>query len=88
MWHRHDPRLPMRNAMERPEAMDSGHIVLTGLDPTTILESIRFVAQKAEQDRRHAIPAEYSVRNTSVRVTKLILGTAHLSHLWEGIKTA
>jgi UDP-N-acetyl-L-fucosamine synthase len=82
------PAVTMRTAMERPEAMDSGHIVLTGLEPATILNAVRFVAIQAEQDRSHAIPEAYSVRNTSARVVKLILGTAGLSHLWEGIKVA
>jgi UDP-N-acetylglucosamine 2-epimerase (non-hydrolysing) len=82
------PAVTMRTAMERPEAMDSGHIVLTGLESETILNAVKFVAEQAEQDRAFTIPEAYSVRNTSARVVKLILGTAGLSHLWEGIKVA
>jgi UDP-N-acetylglucosamine 2-epimerase (non-hydrolysing) len=82
------PAVTMRTAMERPEAMDSGHMVLTGLEPETILNAVKFVAAQAEHDRGYTIPEAYSVRNTSARVVKLILGTAGLSHLWEGIKVA
>ncbi len=82
------PAVTMRTAMERPEAMDSGHIVLTGLAPETILNAVRFVVGQAEQDRGYTIPEAYAVQNTAARVVKLILGTAGLSHLWEGIKVA
>jgi UDP-N-acetylglucosamine 2-epimerase (non-hydrolysing) len=71
--------------MERPEAMDSGHIVLTGLDQDAILDAVRFVIANQDVDRRSSIPAEYQVTNTSQRVVKLILGTTKLAHPWQGI---
>jgi UDP-N-acetylglucosamine 2-epimerase (non-hydrolysing) len=77
----------LRTAMERPEAMDSGHIVLTGLEPDTILRAIRFVTANREADRQQPIADEYEIRNTSTRVLKLLLGTARLSHAWDGIVT-
>lgn len=82
------PAVTVRNAMERPEAMDSGHIILTGLDPQTILDSVRLVVANHDVTRDYQIPAEYSVTNTSFRVVKLILGTAKLGHLWDGITAA
>jgi UDP-N-acetyl-L-fucosamine synthase len=82
------PAVTMRTAMERPEAMDSGHIVLTGLDPDTILRSVEFVTASRDNDRQQPIAEAYEVRNTSHRVVKLILGTATLGHLWDGIIAA
>jgi UDP-N-acetylglucosamine 2-epimerase (non-hydrolysing) len=82
------PAVTMRTAMERPEAMDSGHIILTGLDPDTILHSVEFVTTSRDADRQQPIAEEYEVRNTSYRVLKLILGTAKLGHLWDGIVAA
>jgi UDP-N-acetylglucosamine 2-epimerase (non-hydrolysing) len=79
------PAVTVRTAMERPEAMDSGHMVLTGLDPDTILRAIQFVTANSSMDRQQPIAAEYEIRNTSTRVVKLILGTAKLSHAWDGI---
>ena len=81
----HARALTLRTAMERPEAMDSGHIVLTGLEPDTILRAIRFVTGNRDADRQQPIADEYEIRNTSTRVLKLILGTARLSHAWDGI---
>jgi UDP-N-acetylglucosamine 2-epimerase (non-hydrolysing) len=82
------PAVTFRNAMERPEAMDSGHIVLTGLDEGVILNAVRLVIANREATRQHQIPAEYSVTNTSFRVARLILGTTKLGHLWDGILAA
>lgn len=82
------PAVTTRTAMERPEAMDSGHIVLTGLDIDTIVESIRFVTSNREHAREQPIAPEYQVTNVSHRVVKLILGTSKLGHLWDGIRAA
>lgn len=82
------PAVTTRTAMERPEAMDSGHIVLTGLDVDTVVESVAFVTQNREHARQQPIAAEYQVTNVSHRVVKLILGTAKLGHLWDGIRAA
>lgn len=82
------PAVTTRTAMERPEAMDSGHIVLTGLDTDTIVESVEFVTSNRDQTSSHPIAAEYQVANVSHRVVKLILGTAKLGHLWDGIRAA
>lgn len=82
------PAVTTRTAMERPEAMDSGHIVLTGLDTDTIVESVEFVTSNRDHASNHPIAAEYQVANVSHRVVKLILGTAKLGHLWDGIRAA
>lgn len=82
------PAVTTRTAMERPEAMDSGHIVLTGLDVDTVLESVEFVSQNQQHSRQQPIAAEYQVTNTSHRVLKLILGTSKLGRLWDGIRVA
>ncbi|QDT69698.1 UDP-2,3-diacetamido-2,3-dideoxy-D-glucuronate 2-epimerase [Planctomycetes bacterium MalM25] len=82
------PAVTTRTAMERPEAMESGHIVLTGLDTDTIVESVEFVTSNRDHASSHPIAAEYQVANVSHRVVKLILGTAKLGHLWDGIRAA
>ena len=79
------PAITVRNAIERPEALDTGNIVLTGLDPDTILRSIKVVTEEKESQRKHPIPAEYEIENVSQRVVKLIIGTAKLSNMWDGI---
>jgi len=79
------PAITVRNAMERPEALDAGTIVLTGLDLATVLDSVKLVIAEHASGKREAIPDAYQVANTSWRVLKLILGTARLSNRWDGI---
>jgi len=80
------PAITCRNSIERPEAMDAGTIVVTGLDPETIISSIRLQIAAFSSKIASPIPSEYQVSNTSWRVAKLITGTAKLSHLWDGIR--
>lgn len=81
------PAVTIRQSLERPEAMDAGTIILTGLDPDIVLESVRLVVHEfAATGGYTCICPEYRVANTSWRVLKLILGTARLSNRWNGIE--
>ncbi len=80
------PAVTIRNSMERPEAIDLGAIVLTGLDPNVVLDSVKLVVDEFEQTCGYKkICNEYQVENTSWRVLKLIIGTTKLSNKWWGI---
>ena len=79
------PAITLRRSMERPEAVDSGTIILTGFDRETVLSSIDLVIGEHEGGTYRHIPDEYRVENTSMRVLKLIMGTARLSNSWHGI---
>ena len=79
------PAVTIRNSMERPEAIDAGTIVLTGLEPDIVMDSIRLVIDEHKNKGYSQIPKEYQIENTSWRVLKLIIGTAKLSNKWWGI---
>lgn len=79
------PAVTLRNSIERPEALDSGSIVLTGLNPEILLQSIELVTKEKELFTEREIPAEYQIRNTSLRVAKLIIGTAKLTSKWRNL---
>ncbi len=79
------PAITVRNAMERPEALDTGNIILTGLNPDTILQAIKVLTEEKGSLGKYPIPEEYEIENVSQRVVKLIVGTAKLSHVWDGI---
>ncbi|MCK4664909.1 MAG: UDP-N-acetylglucosamine 2-epimerase (non-hydrolyzing) [Bacteroidales bacterium] len=82
------PAVTIRNSMERPEAIDAGTIIITGLIPDIVLDSVRLVVDEFEQNKEYKqICSEYKVENTSWRVLKTILGTAKLSNMWWGINT-
>jgi len=81
------PAVTIRNSLERPEALDAGSIVLTGLDPDTLISAIKIVVQERVSFPKREIPEEYKVENTSLRVVKLIVGTAKLAHRWLNLET-
>lgn len=81
------PAVTLRQSIERPEALDCGSIVLTGLDPDTLVAGIKIVVREHESFPNREIPAEYQVDNTSLRVLKLIVGTAKLAHRWHNLET-
>lgn len=85
------PAITPRDAIERPESLDVGCIMLTGLDRNTILNGVEAVtlmsSENAKKGREKPVPADYCITNTSERVVNLILGTAKLSNSWDGIRT-
>lgn len=75
--------------MERPEAQDTGSIILTGFEPDIVLNSIATTIdefQQLTQNTEQGIPQDYTITNTSWRVVKLILGNTKLSNNWWGVK--
>jgi len=85
------PAITPRDAIERPESLDVGCIMLTGLDRDTILSGVEAVTQFAMANAKAGIvkpvPEDYCISNTSERVVSLILGTAKLSNSWDGIRS-
>lgn len=79
------PAISLRQSMERPEAQDTGTIILTGFDADVILNSIHTVVEEQKLGVYKEIPSEYQILNTSWRVLKLIMGNAKLSNKWWGI---
>ena len=79
------PAVTIREAIERPEALDTGSIIMTGLDADVVLAAIALVMDRRSCDSVRVGPADYAVANTAERVVKLILGTAKLSNQWWGI---
>ena len=81
------PAVTIRQSIERPEALDAGSIILTGLEPDILISSVDLVTKEADLYPNREVPAEYRVENTSLRVLKLILGTAKLTNRWKNMET-
>ncbi|AUX69624.1 UDP-N-acetylglucosamine 2-epimerase (non-hydrolyzing) [Porphyrobacter sp. HT-58-2] len=84
------PAITPRDAVERPEAMDVGCIIVTGLIPAAILDGVAAAtagfAERAAAGLPQPVPLDYTITNTSERVVNLMLGTARLSNGWDGIR--
>jgi len=80
------PAVTIREAIERPEALDTGSIIMTGLDADVVLSSIAIVMDKRFGMVDMQMPEEYLVTNTSQRVLNMIVGTSKLSNKWWGIQ--
>jgi UDP-N-acetylglucosamine 2-epimerase len=80
------PAVTVRNAIERPEAIDTGTILVTGLQPQAILEGIKVQIAPKSGVAQPRLPMEYEINDTSLRVLKLIVGHARLSNSWDGIR--
>ncbi|WP_280545686.1 UDP-N-acetylglucosamine 2-epimerase (non-hydrolyzing) [Halomonas sp. 11-S5] len=81
------PAVTMRRSIERPEALDTGAIALTGLGKEGLLDGVRIATASRDvfSGTQREIPEEYKVRNTSERVVRLITGTAKLANRWRNM---
>jgi UDP-N-acetylglucosamine 2-epimerase (non-hydrolysing) len=80
------PAITARDSIERPEALDTGSIIMTGLEPEIIIDSIKLQTSSEIKEKPTYIPDDYRIDNTSERVVKLILGTFKLTHIWDNIR--
>jgi UDP-N-acetylglucosamine 2-epimerase (non-hydrolysing) len=67
------PAITIRQAHERPEGMDEGTVVMTGLSKDRILESIKVVVDQHKQNGPMRIVGDYSIDNVSKKVLRIIL---------------
>ena len=79
------PAISLRQSMERPEAQDSGTIILTGFQIKSVLDSVRISVEEYKGIQSRQIPADYQINDTSWRVLKLISGLSYLSNKWHGV---
>jgi len=76
--------ITIRDSMERPEALESGSIVMSGTNPKHIIQAIEIVLKS---DNTHSIPSEYLIKDTSSRVLNFITSTVHQHKFWNSLYT-
>ncbi len=65
------PNITIRDVTERPETLECGSNILTGVSPEVIMKTLEKVLKKKPT---WTPPAEYLVKNVSSRVVKIVLG--------------
>jgi UDP-N-acetylglucosamine 2-epimerase (non-hydrolysing) len=71
------PAVTLRDSIERPEALDVGAIVTTGVKSNAVLQAVAVTLEQFQQEGPLEVPGDYAIRNTSRRVLNFILSTAH-----------
>jgi len=68
------PALNIRNAHERPEGMEEGSVIMTGLEWDSIFDGIQILGnQERGDDRVLRIVNDYNVPNVSKKVIRIIM---------------
>ncbi len=68
------PAITIRQAHERPEGMDEGTVIMTGLRKERILQSIDVVVEQNKYKQKPTkIVYDYNVDNFSIKVTRAII---------------
>lgn len=80
------PAVTLRDSVERPEALDTGGILMTGLDATNVLEAVSLAMEDAATGEPRRAPAEYLVDDVSRRVVTFMVSTARRSAQWSGVR--
>lgn len=78
------PAVTLRDAIERPEALDTGGIIMTGLDPRDVVAAVEVARDSSAASER--VPADYLPDDTSERVVRFIMSTARRHAAWSGIR--
>jgi UDP-N-acetylglucosamine 2-epimerase (non-hydrolysing) len=68
------PALNLRQAHERPEAMEEASVMMVGLNPERILQAlVQLESQKRGEERSFRRVADYSMPNVSDKVVRIII---------------
>jgi UDP-N-acetylglucosamine 2-epimerase (non-hydrolysing) len=77
------PAVTLRDSMERPEALEAGTIVMSGIEPDRVIEAINLVESGGLAS---ITPSEYRIPDTSTRVVNFLISTVHQYNFWNGIR--
>ena len=68
------PAVTLRNAHERPEGMDEGVLIMSGLTPAAVLDAVRVIISQHERSQR-VIPVvpDYQAGPVSKQVVRVVL---------------
>jgi UDP-N-acetylglucosamine 2-epimerase len=82
------PAVTLRDSIERPEALDTSGIIMTGLDALDVVDAVAVaMADKPTRNGVSAVtPTDYLIDNTSTRAVNFIMSTARRHAAWAGLR--
>ncbi len=67
------PALNIREAHERPEAMEEAAVMMVGLNPERVMQGIRILDALKPGERKFRLVADYSMPNVSDKMERIII---------------
>lgn len=67
------PAITIRNAHERPEGVDNGTLIMSGLEKDCVDEAIRVVVKDHDEGYRPEVIPDYDVADVSKKVLRIIM---------------
>lgn len=81
------PAVTLRDSIERPEALDTGGIVMTGLSADNVIEAVELVRRDFEKPgEMHRVPVDYAISDASDRTVRFMISTLRRHEAWAGIR--
>jgi UDP-N-acetylglucosamine 2-epimerase (non-hydrolysing) len=69
------PAITIRNTHERPEGVDEGTLIMSGLQKERVLEAVKVVISQHDRERRvFSVVKDYQARSVSKQITRVVLG--------------
>lgn len=78
------PGISLRDSIERPESLDSGSMILVGLDATNLVLGIKAIL--GSKNQTNEIPAGYGSNDFSEKVLRFLISTINKHRFWFGIR--
>lgn len=78
------PAVTIRDSMERPEALEAGTVLMSGLAAEHVVRTVG-AAIRGGRDPLTRIPVEYEVRDAAARTVNFILSTVDQHARWAGL---
>jgi UDP-N-acetylglucosamine 2-epimerase (non-hydrolysing) len=79
------PAVTIRDSMERPEALESGNIIMCGVSIDGILNAVEVLEL---MPKSQSIPDDYQISDTSTRVIKFIASTVQSHAFRSGLRSS
>ncbi len=80
------PAVTLRDSIQRPESIDTGGIITTGLGAAEIIDSVHMTLQQIAEEGFASAPAEYQIADASRRTVNFIRSTVHSHASRTGIR--
>jgi UDP-N-acetyl-L-fucosamine synthase len=82
------PAITLRDSIERPEALDTSGIIMTGLDARDVVDAVSVVMtnKPARGGVSGVTPTDYLIDNTSSRAVNFIMSTTRRHAAWASLR--